>query len=193
MSKSPAPPRQATLISMIGEETASSLDALLPRHADFPIKGITFVDVLPLFASPSLRTAVLDSMAAAARALPVRIDAVAGFEARGFLLIGIAERLNVPFICLRKKGKLPGKRLSTEYALEYGSASLELAEAALPSNSNVLLVDDVLATGGTACAGEKLLLQAGAIAVAFATIIEVTVCGGRSNVKAPHVLTLLRV
>lgn len=178
---------------MIGKETASSLDSLLPRHADFPVVGVTFVDILPLFASPSLRTAVLDSMAVAVRALPVRIDAVAGFEARGFLLIGIAERLNVPFFCLRKKGKLPGKRLSIEYALEYGSATLEMANEALPAGSNVLLVDDVLATGGTARAGEDLLSQCGSTAVALATIIEVSVCGGAANVKAPHVLTLLRV
>ena len=180
-------------LTALSSAQLGALDALLPRHKDFPREGIVFVDVLPLFASPPLRTAVFDALAAAVRALPVRVDAVAGLEARGFLFLALAERLGVPFVCLRKAGKLPGATARVDYALEYGTASLELAGGALAPGARVLLVDDVLATGGTARAGEALLARAGARAVAVAVVAEVAACGGAATLGAPHVLAVLRV
>ncbi len=169
------------------------LSAALPRHANFPRSGITFVDVLPLFASPSVRAAALDALSAAARALPTPPTCVAGFEARGFLLIGVAERLGLPFVCLRKKGKLPGALTSVDYALEYGEATLQAAEGALPRGAAVLLVDDLLATGGTARAGAALVAAAGATVAALAVLVDITACGGTAACGAPAVLSLLSV
>ena len=182
-----------SIVIGMSEEGRVALDSSLPRHPNFPVAGVTFVDVLPLFTSPSLRSNVLDALAAAVRSLPVRIDVVAGFEARGFLLMGVAERLGLPFVCLRKKGKLPGARVSIDYALEYGTATLEMSEGAVTAGASVLLVDDVLATGGTAKAGAALLARVGARAAALAVVLEVTACCGAAAVDMPHVLTILRV
>ena len=182
-----------SVVIEMSAECRAVLDSSLPRHPNFPVAGVTFVDILPLFTSPSLRKDVLDSIAAAVRGLPVRIDAVAGFEARGFLLMGVAERLGLPFVCLRKKGKLPGARVSIDYALEYGTATLEMSEGAVSAGASVLLVDDVLATGGTARAGAALLTRVGAHAAALAVVLEVTACSGAAAVDMPHVLTILRV
>ena len=181
------------MLTKLSPAAVAQVDAALPRHADFPRAGITFVDVLPLFSSPALRSLALDALADAVRALPTPITHVAGFEARGFLFISLAERLSLPFVCLRKAGKLPGEKERVDYALEYGTASIEISVGAIPPAASVLLVDDLLATGGTASAGEELVRRAGATPAAVAVLVEIEAIGGAAALSSPHVITVLRV
>lgn len=145
---------------------------------DFPHEGIMFRDVTTLFLDPrGFRIAVdqlLDPF------VGVRIDKVAGLEARGFILGGaVAHQLSVGFLPIRKKGKLPGKTIAQDYALEYGEATVEIHDDALQSGERVLLVDDLLATGGTARAGIQLIERLGAEVVGCAFVIDLPDLGGR--------------
>jgi adenine phosphoribosyltransferase len=146
---------------------------------DFPHAGIMFRDVMTLFADPrGMRLAVdrlLDPYAG------TRIDAVAGLEARGFILGGaVAHQLGTGFVPIRKAGKLPGPTHSRDYALEYGTATLEVHRDALPAGARVLLVDDLLATGGTAMAGIALLHELGCEVAGCAFVIDLPELGGRA-------------
>jgi adenine phosphoribosyltransferase len=149
---------------------------------DFPHPGIMFRDVTTLFADPrGMRLAVDQLLAPFAG---TRIDAVAGLEARGFILGGaVAHQLGAGFVPLRKKGKLPGPTHSQDYALEYGTATLEVHRDALPAGTRVLLVDDLLATGGTAGAGLALLARLGCEVVGCAFVIDLPELGGRAMLK----------
>lgn len=149
---------------------------------DFPHEGILFRDVTTLFADArGMRLAVdqlLDPFAGET------IDAVAGLEARGFILGGaVAHQLGTGFVPIRKKGKLPGATHQQDYALEYGHATMEIHEDALPRGSRVLLVDDLLATGGTAEAGIALLDRVGAEVLACAFVIDLPDLGGRIKLE----------
>lgn len=146
---------------------------------DFPEPGILFRDVTTLFADPrGMRLAVDQLLAPYAG---TRIDAVAGLEARGFILGGaVAHQLGTGFVPLRKKGKLPGATWEQDYALEYGTATLEVHRDALPEGARVLLVDDLLATGGTAQAGVALLERLGCAVVGCAFVIDLPDLGGRT-------------
>ena len=145
---------------------------------DFPHEGILFRDVTTLFADPrGFRMAVDQLLHPYAG---VRIDKVVALEARGFILGGaIAHQLTVGFVPVRKKGKLPGTTISQDYKLEYGEANMELHDDALSPGEKVLLVDDLLATGGTAEAGIKLIERLGAEIVGCAFIIDLPELGGR--------------
>lgn len=162
---------------------SARLDAALPRFTDFK-PGVSFVDVFPLFRQPALAAEVLSVMAAAARALLApaaaagRPRAVAGFEARGFLFgVPVAQALGVPFIGLRKAGKLPGPVLTQRYDLEYGSAEIAVSAGAVEPGAAVVLIDDLLATGGTAAAGAELVARAAAGAAAVGLVVAVTIRG----------------
>ena len=145
---------------------------------DFPHDGILFRDVTTLFADPrGFRMAVDQLLHPYAG---VRIDKVVALEARGFILGGaIAHQLTVGFVPVRKKGKLPGTTISQDYKLEYGEAIMELHDDALCPGDKVLLVDDLLATGGTAAAGIKLIERLGAEIIGCAFIIDLPELGGR--------------
>lgn len=145
---------------------------------DFPHEGILFRDVTTLFADPrGFRMAVDQLLHPYAG---VRIDKVVALEARGFILGGaIAHQLTVGFVPVRKKGKLPGTTISQDYKLEYGEAIMELHDDALRPGDKVLLVDDLLATGGTAEAGIKLIERLGAEIIGCAFIIDLPELGGR--------------
>ena len=145
---------------------------------DFPHEGILFRDVTTLFADPrGFRMAVDQLLHPYAG---VRIDKVVALEARGFILGGaIAHQLTVGFVPVRKKGKLPGTTISQDYKLEYGEAIMELHDDALQPGDKVLLVDDLLATGGTAEAGIKLIERLGAEIIGCAFIIDLPELGGR--------------
>ncbi|WP_299820714.1 adenine phosphoribosyltransferase [uncultured Jannaschia sp.] len=150
---------------------------------DFPHKGILFRDVTTLFADArGMRLCVdqlLDPFAGA------RIDAVAGLEARGFILGGaIAHQLGCGFVPIRKKGKLPGPTWEQAYDLEYGTATLEVHRDALVPGARVLMVDDLLATGGTARAGLTLLGRLGAEVVGCAFVVDLPELGGRAALDA---------
>jgi len=150
---------------------------------DFPHKGIMFRDVTTLFADPrGLRLAV-DQMLHPYAGL--EIDKVVGLEARGFILGGaIAHQLSVGFVPIRKKGKLPGATISEAYTLEYGEAVVEVHDDAITAGEKVLLVDDLLATGGTAEAGIKLVERLGGELVGCAFIIDLPDLGGRAKLEA---------
>lgn len=149
---------------------------------DFPKPGIMFRDVTTLFADPrGFRICIdqlLDPFA------DQRFDKVAALESRGFIMGGaIAHQLNVGFVPIRKKGKLPGATISEEYLLEYGEAVMEVHDDAFTPGERVLLVDDLLATGGTAGAGVKLCERLGAKIVGCAFIIDLPNLGGRKRLE----------
>jgi adenine phosphoribosyltransferase len=144
---------------------------------DYPKKGIMFRDVTTLFGDAQGFKATIAQMAEPYRTQPV--DAVAGIEARGFIVGGaIADRLGCAFVPLRKKGKLPWKTIGQEYALEYGVDKIEIHIDAISKGERVLIVDDLIATGGTAEAATKLIRQAGGEVIGAAFIIDLPELGG---------------
>ncbi len=145
---------------------------------DFPHEGILFRDVTTLFADPRGFRMAIDQMLHPYAGQ--RIDKVVGLEARGFILGGaVAHQLGCGFVPIRKKGKLPGTTISQDYKLEYGEAIVEIHDDAITAGETVLIVDDLLATGGTAQAGIKLLERLGADIVGCAFIIDLPDLGGR--------------
>ena len=149
---------------------------------DFPHEGIMFRDVTTLFNDARGFRIAIDQLLHPYAGL--RIDKVAGLEARGFILGGaIAHQLSVGFVPIRKKGKLPGATISQDYTLEYGQATMEMHDDALQPGEKVLLVDDLLATGGTAEAGIKLIERVGAEVIGCAFIIDLPDLGGRKKLE----------
>ncbi len=151
---------------------------------DFPEPGIVFKDITPLLADPTAFLQAVDEMADPFTASGV--DIIVGIESRGFLLAGsIAERIGSGVGLVRKPGKLPRKTVSVTYDLEYGTDSLEIHEDAFPSGARVLIVDDVLATGGTLAATNELIKKAGGAVVGATMLIELTFLSGRSRFDGP--------
>jgi adenine phosphoribosyltransferase len=150
---------------------------------DFPHEGILFRDVTTLFADPrGFRMAVDQLLAPYAGR---RIDKVAGLEARGFILGGaVAHQLSCGFVPIRKKGKLPGATIAQGYTLEYGEAVMEVHTDAMAPGETVLLVDDLLATGGTAEAGIALIGRLGAQVTGCAFVVDLPDLGGRARLEA---------
>ena len=147
---------------------------------DFPHDGIMFRDVTTLFADPRGFRIAIDQMLHPYAGQP--IDKVVGLEARGFILGGaIAHQLSVGFVPIRKKGKLPGAVISEEYQLEYGEAVVELHDDAIQPSERVLLVDDLLATGGTAAAGIRLVERLGGEITGCAFIVDLPDLGGNAR------------
>lgn len=150
---------------------------------DFPHEGIMFRDVTTLFADPRGFRMAVDQMLHPYAGK--RIDKVVGLEARGFILGGaIAHQLGTGFVPIRKKGKLPGKTISEAYTLEYGEAIVELHDDAIEPGETILLVDDLLATGGTAEAGIKLVERLGGKILSCAFVIDLPELGGRKKLEA---------
>lgn len=148
--------------------------------ADFPKPGITFKDINPLLAHPQARAQALASMVVPWQ--KVGIGAVLGVEARGFILgTALAMQMSVAFVPVRKPGKLPGATVSQRYALEYGEDCIQMQANALPAGTRVLIVDDVLATGGTLAATVALARQLQLEVVGGAVLIELDGLGGRSR------------
>ena len=149
---------------------------------DFPHEGIMFRDVTTLFADPRGFRLAVDQLLHPY--VGVRIDKVVGLEARGFILGGaIAHQLSVGFVPIRKAGKLPGKVISQDYQLEYGEATMELHDDAIQAGERILMVDDLLATGGTAEAGIKLIETLGGEVISTAFIIDLPELGGRKKLE----------
>lgn len=150
---------------------------------DFPHEGILFRDVTTLFADPRGFRMAVDQMLHPYAGQ--RIDAVVGLEARGFILGGaIAHQLGTGFVPIRKKGKLPGRTISQDYTLEYGEAIVEIHDDAIKAGQRVLIVDDLLATGGTAEAGIKLVERLGGVITGCAFIVDLPDLGGRKRLDA---------
>jgi adenine phosphoribosyltransferase len=167
------------------------LIASLTREvADFPEPGIQFKDLTPLLADAHGLDAVSDALADIARGA----DLVAGVDARGFLLGGaVAIKLGIGVLAVRKGGKLPPPVFGETYDLEYGTATLEIQADTVGSGDTVLIIDDVLATGGTAAAAATLLSDAGAAVTGLAVLLELEALGGRRRVAPLDVDTLLVV
>lgn len=148
---------------------------------DWPVDGVTFRDITPLLGDPAGFSAVVEELATIVTGLG-QVDAVVGIEARGFILgAPLALRTQTAFVPVRKSGKLPAETLSTSYDLEYGSETVEVHVDAITPGSRVVLVDDVLATGGTLEAAHDLVEQAGATVVGQLVMIEIAALEGRAR------------
>jgi adenine phosphoribosyltransferase len=156
---------------------------------DFPKKGIIFKDITPLLSDPAAFASSIDQLAAR---VP-KPDAVVAIESRGFIFgAPLAQRWGVPFVPARKFGKLPGKTVRQVYSLEYGEDTLELHADSLAKGARVVVVDDLLATGGTAAATIQLVHQLGATVSAVLFVIELEGLGGRAKLAPTTVESLLR-
>ncbi|MEL6518929.1 MAG: adenine phosphoribosyltransferase [Pseudomonadota bacterium] len=165
------------------QDTNKTVKDYIRTIVDFPHEGIMFRDVTTLFADPRGFRMCIDQLLHPYAG--ERIDKVVGLEARGFIIGGaIAHQLTVGFVPIRKKGKLPGATISEEYTLEYGEAVMEVHDDALKPAEKVLVVDDLLATGGTAEAGIKLIERLGAEIVGCAFVIDLPELGGRQKIEA---------
>lgn len=150
---------------------------------DYPKKGIQFRDVTTLFQDPRGFRMAIDMLLHPYAGQP--IDKVAALEARGFILGGaIAHQLSVGFVPIRKKGKLPGETMTEDYKLEYGEATMELHTDAFKEGERVLLVDDLIATGGTCEAGIKLIQRSNATLVGCAFVIDLPALGGKKLIES---------
>jgi adenine phosphoribosyltransferase len=155
-----------------------ALEQYVRPIVDFPKPGIVFRDITPLLGSYEAFEFALHEMQKQIEVL--KPTALAGIESRGFIFgAPLAQRMHLPFIPIRKPGKLPAKTVSTSYALEYGSGSLEMHEDALSHGARVCVIDDLLATGGTAAAAAKLITSVGAHVVGYSFFIELAQLTGR--------------
>jgi adenine phosphoribosyltransferase len=162
------------------------VDSLIRDVPDFPTPGIVFKDISPLLADHAGFTAVVAALAAAGRdeSGAVVVDKVVGMEARGFILAApVALALGTGFVPVRKAGKLPGKTHAVSYALEYGEATLEIHQDGIATGERVLLVDDVLATGGTVNATRQLVEACGGVATSCAVLLELGFLNGRAALE----------
>jgi len=150
---------------------------------DFPKPGIMFRDVTTLFSNAAGFRMAIEQLVE--RLDGHTVDAVAGLEARGFILGGaVADRLGTAFVPVRKAGKLPGATISERYSLEYGEAELELHEDAIEPGARILVMDDLLATGGTAAAGVRLIERLGGQIVACSFLVDLPDLGGHARLEA---------
>lgn len=162
-----------------GVPLPDDLRRALRTFPDFPGKGILFQDIAPILRSPDLLSRAVEAMAEPFRG---EAEVVAGIESRGFMLgAPVALRLGVPFVPIRKAGKLPGPTLREDYALEYAKATVEIQRDAFAPGARVLIVDDVLATGGTALAAAKLVKDAGAQVAGWSFLLEIAALGARER------------
>jgi adenine phosphoribosyltransferase len=150
---------------------------------DWPEPGVLFRDITPLLADPKVFRVLIDQFVH--RYFDTHPDAVAGLDARGFIIGAVlAHELNVGFIPIRKKGKLPFKTVEESYELEYGSATVEIHADAVRPGERVLLLDDLIATGGTMMAGHRLLERLGATVIEGAAIVDLPELGGSQKLRA---------
>jgi adenine phosphoribosyltransferase len=179
-----------------GPGAADLLRDLVVDVPDFPEAGVVFKDITPLLADPDAFHTIIEELAVAGRddeGRPV-VDHVVGMEARGFILAApVALALGAGLVPVRKAGKLPRATLAESYALEYGEATLEMHRDALRPGDRVLMVDDVLATGGTAAATRLLVEQTGAVVHGLAVLMDLSFLPGREKVADLPLTSLLTV
>ena len=173
-----------------GDELTRLITTLVRDVPDYPQAGVVFKDITPLLADGKAFAAVVDALAVTYGP----VDKVVGIEARGFILAApVACRLGVGFVPIRKKGKLPGATFAQDYDLEYGTATIEVLTDAFEPGERVLVIDDVLATGGTARATADLLQRAGARVAGLAVLLELSFLNGRAKLAGLPVSALLTV
>jgi adenine phosphoribosyltransferase len=157
---------------------------------DYPKPGILFRDLTPLWKSPEAFNYTIDCFAE--KYLGAPIDAVAGIESRGFMFgVPLALKLGLPFIPLRKENKLPPEVVGVDFELEYGTGRLEMRVDAVAQGDSVLVVDDLLATGGTAEAAAKLIQRVGGQVLAMAFVVELETLNGRDGLKGHEIYSLV--
>lgn len=179
--------RQSSVVSKDIEELRQAIRDV----PDFPKRGIIFKDITPLLSSAELFKKTIDLLAQRYRRK--KIDKVIAIEARGFILgAALAYHLKTGFVPIRKKNKLPWKVFSAVYTLEYGQDSLEVHQDALQNQERVLIIDDVLATGGTVSAVSELIRKLGAEVVEVACLIELTFLNGREKLGRTPVFSLIQ-
>lgn len=167
------------------------LKALIRDIPNFPTPGILFRDITPLLSDPAAFRQVLDILAE--RASGAGAEAIVGIESRGFIFgCPLADRLGLPFVPVRKPGKLPAKRMSIEYSLEYGESQLDIHEDALAAGQSAFIVDDLLATGGTARAAGKLVELIGGVVAGYGFVIELTTLGGRERLTDYDIFSIIQ-
>ncbi|MGH3125679.1 MAG: adenine phosphoribosyltransferase [Streptosporangiaceae bacterium] len=176
------------------ENSVSDIEALITEHvrdvSDYPRPGVLFKDITPLLGAAEAFGDVVEAMAA----LYGPVDKVVGIEARGFIFAApVAYEIRAGFVPVRKKGKLPAATFAQEYDLEYGSATLEVHQDAFQPGDRVVIVDDVLATGGTAAATAELVRKAGAEVTGIVVILELSFLAGRDKLPGTLVRSLLVV
>ena len=166
------------------------IESLIRTIPDFPIPGILFRDITPLLKNPAGFKALVDLFADNYRS--EKIDYVVGIEARGYMIgAPLAYLLGAGFVPVRKPGKLPGTKFTEEYALEYGTNSLEIHDDAVGHGQRVLIVDDLLATGGTIAATMRLLSKLGAEVVGVAVLIELAALKGRNALDGANLTSFI--
>src|SRR5438045_9757146 len=169
------------------DELTRLITTLIRDVPDYPQRGVVFKDITPLLGDGKAFAAVIDALAA----VYGPVDKVAGIEARGFVLAApVACRLGAGFVPIRKKGKLPGATYAQEYDLEYGTATVEVLTDAFEPSERVLVIDDVLATGGTARAAAELVKRAGAQVAGLAVRLELSFLDGRAKLPGLPVTAL---
>ena len=189
--RKPAPARVPELLLTRSQDTFDFCRSLIRDVPNFPKDGIIFKDLTPLLANPRALHIVLDGIAE--RFIGEPIDAIVGVEARGFIFGGaLAARLNASFVPVRKPGKLPAAVDRVEFDTEYSRASLEMHKGSLREESRVIVVDDVLATGGTAEAAAALVRGQGGYVVGYAFVIELSFLGGRERLLPVRVESCLK-
>jgi adenine phosphoribosyltransferase len=173
------------------DDAIARLKATIRDVPDFPKKGIVFKDITTLLQDGAAFHSAMDLFAELCATCPA--DKVVAIESRGFIFGGlVADRLGLGFVPVRKPGKLPHKTLSASYKLEYGEDSLEIHADAIARGERVLIVDDVIATGGTARAVGELAMRMGATVAGYAFLIELTFLAGREALKGDNVVSLIR-
>lgn len=157
------------------------IDQAIRNVPDFPKEGIMFKDITPVLENPTLSAEIIKAFA---DKMEGKIDAIAGIESRGFLFgFPVAVALGIPFILIRKKGKLPYKTVSHKYDLEYGSAEIEMHVDTITPGMNVLVHDDLLATGGTAVAASELITKQGGNVAGYSFLVELGFLNGAEELK----------
>ena len=171
--------------------TSADISAAIRDVPDFPKPGILFKDITPVLADPALLAGCMDLLAEGFR--PGDIDAVVGIDARGFIFAtGVALKLNAGFVPVRKKGKLPYETHAESYYLEYGSSTVELHIDAVKPGDRVLLLDDLLATGGTAAAAVNLLKRIDAKIMGVRFLVELGFLNGREKLACSEVRSVIQ-
>ena len=173
------------------KDVSQELKSAIRNIPDYPKKGIIFRDLTTRWKNAKLLKLSTDSLSEQYKGK--RIDKVVGIEARGFIVgAPLAEKLGVGFVLARKTGKLPSKKLTLDYELEYGKQGLEIHQDGIAKSERVLIVDDLLATGGTSLAARTLVEKLGGVVVGFAYIVELAFLHGRSKLSGYEVYSLVK-
>ena len=189
--KTRKPKTKSKAVSEPDQDRVSYIRSLIRDVPDFPSRGIVFKDITPLLADPRGFHMTIDSFAE--QLIDLDFDTIVGIESRGFLFgAPLALRFNKRFVPIRKPGKLPWKSDRVSYELEYGSGELEIHRDAVRKGSRVLIIDDLLATGGTASAAAELVRRRGGQVVSFAFVIELGFLGGARELGSTPRISLLQ-